>query len=69
MDMSLVIHSCWFITNVKLTLKEWYQNKINSTKSIPENATINTVITTVTATDKDPDSAGVVWYKLKPDVF
>ena len=44
-------------------------DKINSTKSIPENATINTVITTVTATDKDPDSAGVVWYKLKPDVF
>ena len=44
-------------------------DQINSTKSIPENATINTVITTVTATDKDPDSAGVVWYKLKPDVF
>lgn len=44
-------------------------DQINSTKSIPENATIDTVITTVTATDKDPDSAGVVWYKLKPDVL
>lgn len=44
-------------------------DQINSTKSIPENATINTVITTVNATDKDPYSAGVVWYKLKPDVL
>jgi hypothetical protein len=25
----LFTHTVWFITNFKLTLKKWYQNKIN----------------------------------------